>query len=63
MVCTDACAAIWIPLTLPAGDESPTVDGDLKGDLRVAERPDGPEQVTFDGRRLHRFVDDPGPAR
>jgi predicted lipoprotein with Yx(FWY)xxD motif len=62
VVCTDACAAIWIPLTVPAGDGDPTADGDLANDLGVAERPDGPDQVTFDGRRLYRFADDPGPG-
>jgi predicted lipoprotein with Yx(FWY)xxD motif len=61
VLCTDACAAIWIPLTLPAGDE-PTAAADLQGDLAVAERPDGSRQVTFDGRRLYSFVDDPGPG-
>ena len=62
-VCTDACAAIWIPLTLRAGDESPTADGDLRGDLGAAERPDGPEEVTFDGRRLIASRTIPAPAR
>ena len=61
VLCTDACAAIWIPLTVPAGD-GPSADGNLANDLGVAERPDGPDQVTFDGRRLYRFADDPGPG-
>jgi predicted lipoprotein with Yx(FWY)xxD motif len=55
VLCTEACAAIWIPLTVPAG-------GDLEGDIGVAERLDGPDQVTFDGRRLYRFAEDPGPG-
>ena len=62
VLCTEACAAIWIPLTVSAGDAEPTADGDLDGDLGVAERPDGPDQVTFDGRRLYSFADDPGPG-
>jgi predicted lipoprotein with Yx(FWY)xxD motif len=62
VLCTDACAAIWIPLTVPAADGGPSADGDLQGDLGVAERPDGPDQVTFDGRRLYTFADDPGPG-
>lgn len=45
VLCTDACAAIWIPLTVPAGD-GPSADGNLANDLGVAERPDGPDQVT-----------------
>lgn len=62
VLCTDACAAIWIPLTVPAAGGGPTADGDLKGDLGVAERPDGTDQVTFDGRRLYTFAEDPGPG-
>ncbi|HWM14910.1 MAG TPA: hypothetical protein VNO56_10545 [Gaiellaceae bacterium] len=62
VLCIDACAAIWIPLTVPAADGGPTADSDLQGDLGVAERPDGPDQVTFDGRRLYTFADDPGPG-
>ena len=61
VLCTDACAAIWIPLTIPGGGE-PTAGDDLQGDLGVAERPDGSQQVTFDGRRLYSFADDPGPG-
>jgi predicted lipoprotein with Yx(FWY)xxD motif len=63
VLCTDTCAAIWIPLTVPAGDGGPTAAGDLANDLGVAERPNGAEQVTFDGRRLYRFADDPGPGK
>jgi predicted lipoprotein with Yx(FWY)xxD motif len=62
VICTDACAADWIPLTVPAGDTA-TADGDLEGDLGLAERPDGLDQVTFDGRRLYTFADDPGPGQ
>jgi predicted lipoprotein with Yx(FWY)xxD motif len=62
VLCTEACAAIWIPLTVPAGGDGPTADGDLEGDIGVAERLDGPDQVTFDGRRLYRFAEDPGPG-
>jgi predicted lipoprotein with Yx(FWY)xxD motif len=63
VLCADACAATWIPLTVPAGDGGPTAAGDLANDLGVAKRPDGSEQVTFDGRRLYSFADDPGPAQ
>jgi predicted lipoprotein with Yx(FWY)xxD motif len=62
VLCTEACAAIWIPLTVPAGDGGPTADADLEGDLGVVQRPDGPDQVTFDGRRLYTFAEDPGPG-
>jgi predicted lipoprotein with Yx(FWY)xxD motif len=54
--CTASCAEIWLPLTLPRGAE-PT--GDVTGELGTARRPGGERQVTFDGRPLYRFADDP----
>jgi predicted lipoprotein with Yx(FWY)xxD motif len=58
VVCTEACAEFWIPLTIEEG--APTGDS-VMGDLGVAERPDGTRQVTLDGERLYTFVeDDPG---
>jgi predicted lipoprotein with Yx(FWY)xxD motif len=54
VICTDACAEFWEPLTIDSG--SPT--GDVSGELGVAERPDGTRQVTLDGRRLYTFVED-----
>ena len=57
VVCTDACAEFWKPLTIDSG--APT--GDVSGELGVAERPDGTRQVTLDGRRLYMFVQD-GPG-
>ena len=61
VLCTDACAAIWDPLTVSGGDDPTGGDG-LGGKLAVVERPDGAQQVTFDGRLLYRFVEDPGPG-
>jgi predicted lipoprotein with Yx(FWY)xxD motif len=55
VVCTDACAAFWEPLTIDSG--APT-GSDVSGELGVAERPDGTRQVTLDGRRLYTFVED-----
>jgi predicted lipoprotein with Yx(FWY)xxD motif len=57
VLCTDACATIWQPLTVSAG-ENPTAGDGLSGRLGVAERPDGAQQVTFNGRLLYRFVED-----
>jgi predicted lipoprotein with Yx(FWY)xxD motif len=57
LVCTEACASFWEPLTVDQG--APT--GDVPGALGVAERPDGTRQVTLDGKRLYSFVqDEPG---
>jgi predicted lipoprotein with Yx(FWY)xxD motif len=55
VVCTEACADFWIPLTIEEG--APTGDA-VPGDLGVAERPDGTRQVTLDGERLYTFVED-----
>lgn len=58
VVCTDSCTSIWDPLTVSGG--SPTAGAGLAGMLGVVTRPGGTRQVTFDGRPLYRFVEDPG---
>jgi predicted lipoprotein with Yx(FWY)xxD motif len=58
VVCTEACAAIWDPLTVADGDTPTAADG-ISGELGVMKRPEGPRQVTFNGRLLYRFVEDP----
>jgi predicted lipoprotein with Yx(FWY)xxD motif len=60
VVCVDACTTIWEPLTLSGGAQ-PTADNGLAADLGTVTRPDGTEQVTFDGSPLYRFVEDPDP--
>jgi len=62
ILCVDACASIWLPLTLPAGAAGPTADDELADRLGVVERPDGAEQVSFDGEPLYRFAEDPEPG-
>jgi predicted lipoprotein with Yx(FWY)xxD motif len=59
--CTRSCAEIWIPVTLPEGRE-PSGPEELSDDLGVAERPDGTRQLTFGGRPLYRFAEDPAPG-
>jgi predicted lipoprotein with Yx(FWY)xxD motif len=58
IVCTDSCTTIWQPLTL-GGSKSPTGEGAVSTELGTIERPDGDRQVTFDGRPLYRFSEDP----
>jgi predicted lipoprotein with Yx(FWY)xxD motif len=62
ILCVDGCAAIWLPLTLPAGAAGPTADDDLQDRLGVVTRPDGTEQIAFDGMPLYRFAEDPEPG-
>jgi predicted lipoprotein with Yx(FWY)xxD motif len=57
VVCRGSCTAIWQPLTV-AG--KPSGGGDLSGKLAVVKRADGDRQVTFQGRPLYRFHEDPG---
>lgn len=58
VMCTGACNAIWMPLTITKG--SPTGSG-TGGTLGVVTRPDGTTQVTFDGKPLYTFyLDKPG---
>jgi predicted lipoprotein with Yx(FWY)xxD motif len=62
ILCTGSCAAIWLPLTLEPGEDSPTAGDGLAAELGVVTRPDGAEQVTFDGKPLYRFTEDTGPG-
>jgi predicted lipoprotein with Yx(FWY)xxD motif len=54
-LCTSsACNAIWLPLTVPAG-QSPTGPAQTTADLSTLMRPDGKTQVTFKGMPLYTF--------
>jgi predicted lipoprotein with Yx(FWY)xxD motif len=57
VVCTDACTTIWQPLTVA---KRSSAGGDLSGKLGTVRRPGGARQVTFQGRPLYRFQEDPG---
>ena len=48
------CEAVWIPLTLPSG-EQPSAPGDLAGQLTTVPRPDGSSQVALGGQPLYTF--------
>jgi predicted lipoprotein with Yx(FWY)xxD motif len=60
VLCTDSCAAVWVPLTV-SGGARPTSSPDVSPKLGVVMRPDGASQVTFGGKPLYTFADDPGP--
>ena len=59
VLCTDVCASIWVPLTVDG--DAPTGSDGLAADLGVVARPEGTQQVTFNGRLLYTFVEDPDP--
>jgi predicted lipoprotein with Yx(FWY)xxD motif len=58
VVCDASCTTIWDPLTVGAG-KTPSAGDGLTGKLATVKRPDGAHQVTFDGRLLYRFAEDP----
>jgi len=58
ILCKSSCTAIWIPLTLPAGQTQPTGTADLA----LVRRPDGSQQVTYRGAPLYRFAEDTAPG-
>jgi len=60
VLCTSgACNAVWKPLTVSAGHQPTGPSGVAKG-LATMQRPDGTQQVTFDGRPLYTFSFDHG---
>jgi predicted lipoprotein with Yx(FWY)xxD motif len=57
VLCTDACESFWTPLTVDGGNP----EGSVPGELGVVERPDGTNQVTYDGTPLYSFTEE-GPG-
>lgn len=57
ILCADACTSFWEPvLASPAeADEAAT---ELGADLSVLRRPDGEQQLTFDGLPLYTFTEE-----
>jgi predicted lipoprotein with Yx(FWY)xxD motif len=60
--CIDQCVRFWIPLTVPAGS-SPTKDTSVTGTITLINRPDGQQQVAYDGKPLYTFTQDTGPGQ
>jgi predicted lipoprotein with Yx(FWY)xxD motif len=55
--CVAECVATWVPLTVPTG-AIPTGGAGVTGVLATVARPDGANQVTYNGRPLYTFVPD-----
>jgi len=60
--CVAECVAIWIPLTVPTGT-IPTGGAGVTGVLATVPRPDGANQVTYNGRPLYTFAPDGGAGK
>jgi predicted lipoprotein with Yx(FWY)xxD motif len=59
--CKATCLTFWAPLE--ATRSAPTAGSDVSGKLAVIRRPDGARQVTYDGKPLYRFTEDPAPGK
>jgi predicted lipoprotein with Yx(FWY)xxD motif len=57
VMCKGGCESFWMPLTIDG--TSPT--GSVPGKLGVVERPDGTNQVTYNGAPLYSFTQE-GPG-
>ena len=56
--CTGPCAEIW-----PPSLGAPDPDATLAARTGVTTRPDGTEQITYDGHPLYRFAKDTAPGQ
>jgi predicted lipoprotein with Yx(FWY)xxD motif len=58
--CTDACAVNWPPLSVPG---TPLIGSGAKpSDVATTARPDGINQLTYNGHPLYTFVNDKKPG-
>lgn len=60
--CLDGCLKFWPPLFVPAGVSAPTGGAGVTGTLGVISRPDGGNQVTYNGFPLYNFAFDKAPG-
>jgi predicted lipoprotein with Yx(FWY)xxD motif len=56
--CTGSCAAYWPPVT-----GNPRVRRGVPGRFGTIYRPDGGQQVTYDGHPLYTYIGDQGPGQ
>jgi predicted lipoprotein with Yx(FWY)xxD motif len=59
--CSGGCLMAWPPLTLSSG--SPVAGAGVSGTLGVRARPDGTQQVTWNGLPLYTFAADTAPGQ
>jgi predicted lipoprotein with Yx(FWY)xxD motif len=57
ILCIDGCTAFWKPILATRADAK-TASGQLDANLGVVKRPDGGQQLTFDGLPLYTFTDE-----
>jgi predicted lipoprotein with Yx(FWY)xxD motif len=59
--CTDACAAVWLPVPAPA--TPPASEPGVTGKLGSTTRSDGSRQLTVGGHPVYTFTGDSAPGR
>ena len=59
--CTSGCISFWDPVHA-SSSQAKTAAADLNLDLGVVKRPDGVDQLTFDGQPLYSFTQE-GPGQ
>jgi len=55
--CTDACTSFWDPVKA-SPKQSKSASADLNLGLGVVKRPEGTDQLTFNGLPLYRFTEE-----
>lgn len=55
IMCTGQCTTIWMPADGSAA-QAKTAAADLNAKIGVVKRPDGKDQLTFDGQPLYSFT-------
>jgi predicted lipoprotein with Yx(FWY)xxD motif len=62
IVCSGKCLGVWPPVDLPAGTTAPTVASGVTGTVGSFKRPEGDQQVTYNGFPLYTFAKDKAPG-
>jgi predicted lipoprotein with Yx(FWY)xxD motif len=57
ILCVDACESFWDPMSGSPADAKKAA-GELDAKFGVVKRPDGAQQLTFDGLPLYRFAEE-----
>jgi predicted lipoprotein with Yx(FWY)xxD motif len=57
ILCVDACTSFWEPVLASPDDAEPAA-AELDADLGVVDRPEGGQQLTFNGLPLYTFVEE-----
>jgi predicted lipoprotein with Yx(FWY)xxD motif len=62
IICTGACAKLWLPLLVPSRSTRLLAANGVHGRLSIVRRPSGTLQVAFNGLPLYTFARDHRPG-